>query len=304
MEENIDSIQTKCPSCDSSVTATISAESNLLTYLSTLLLVLSLQFYSLFILPFSIPLSKSISLRCPNCKTLIKKKKFSIQSLNDQVFSIQFKNFGLIFSRRYLIIFLLISYSLYFLLTSNLSEPLIISSITWTEYLEDCSAEKIIKNKEKVFEDFSIKYYNKVVSWEGYLMKASLNSGWFQGEHSGILFVKMNPTESEIYPDLVLTMNEEDLERCKFELTKLNRGDKFAFNATLVKAADEETLHHLHGHQVDKRMGSIEIPYEMKSFSRSSARPSVELLSVVDKVKIVSHDHIHVYNSSYNSTLD
>jgi len=101
-----------------------------------------------------------------------------------------------------------------------------------------------------------------------------------------------------------VTLSQEDLERCKFELTKLNRGDKFAFNATLVKVADEEALHHLHGHQVDKRTGSIDIPYDMKTFSRSSARPSVELLSVVDKVNIVSHDHIHVYNSSYNSTLD
>lgn len=135
-------------------------------------------------------------------------------------------------------------------------------------------------------------------------MKATLNSGWFQGEHAGLLYIKMDPTESEIYPDLVITFNEDDLETCKSELTSLNRGDKVAFNATLISVADEDTIHHLHGHQVRKLDGFIDIPYEMKSFYRTSARPSVELISVVDKVNVVSHDHVHVYNSSYNSTLD
>jgi hypothetical protein len=302
MEQDCESVQVKCPSCDSTVEAQVVAESNKITVLTSAFLVFLLGFWSLLVLPVWVPLTKTISLRCPNCKTLIKKQEiFSRRSLNDQVISIHFGNFALIFSRRYLIYFLIVLTFFCFLATSKMESVLDVSSVKWEDYLSDCSAEKIIKDKNEVVSTFTSKYSGKVVNWQGFLMKATVNQGWFRGEHAAVLLVKMSPTESEVYADLVLTFSQSDLEKCKDQIIRLNRGDQFSFNATLVSVADENSIHHLHGHQLSQLAGFLEIPYDMKTHHRTSA---VEIVKIVDKPKMKDHDHIHVYNSTYNSTLE
>lgn len=302
MEEDAESIQVKCPSCDATVDAIVKAEFNIMTYLTSAILIIFLQFWSLTILPFTIPLSRSISLLCPQCKSTIKKKPiFSKRSLNDQVISIQFGGFALIFSRRYLLYTLAIIYFLTFFFFSSADTALEISQIQWEDYLSDCSAEKIIKNKTEVSNIFSSKYYGKVVQWEGFLMKATVNQGWFTGEHAAVLLVKMKPSESEIYADVVLTFNQGDLEKSKKGIIEISRGDKFRFNATLVSVADEHSIHHLHVHGICKQEGFMDIPYEMKTHHRTS---TVEIVQIKDSKKKVDHDHVHVYNSTYNSTLE
>lgn len=152
---------------------------------------------------------------------------------------------------------------------------------------------------------FLKKYYGKIVSWDGYLVKANINQGWFPGEHAAILLIKMQPTESEIYADLILTFNENDFKLNKRIIASLDRGDRLAFNATLMAVADEETIHHLHGHQIQKIEGHLDIPFSMQNNYRNSVFvPSVEIVSIVDKPNLVDHEHVHYYNETFNQTLE
>lgn len=296
----------KCPDCDSSVEALVTAENNYLTYISTLFLALVLGYWCVFFLPFTIPLTRSIALRCPRCDQIINKKNpIGIKCLGDQVMTIQLGKFAIVFSRQYLLGGLVLSCCLYSLFFTSSEHSFTISGLTWDEFIEDCSAENIIKNKELVQQTFYFKYYGQIIAWEGFLMKAQINEGWFQGEHAATLLVKMHPSESEIYADLLLTLSREDFLETKAVIVTLDRGDKFAFNATLIAVGDEETIHHLHAHQLRKMDGNIDIPYEMRNRNRNSAyKPSVEILSIVDKPVTVDHDHIHLYNDTYNSTMD
>ena len=136
-------------------------------------------------------------------------------------------------------------------------------------------------------------------------MKANINDGWLAGEHAATLLVKMQPSESEIYADLLLTLNQADFANNKQTIISLERGDQFAFNATLIKVADEESIHHLHAHQMLKIDGHLEIPYEMGNNYRHSAfKPSVEIISIVDKHVVTDHEHVHLYNETFNQTAD
>jgi hypothetical protein len=296
----------KCASCDTNVFPTIKAG---YTWLSLALLVLILYFFQLWsvlILPFAMPLSKSIFFHCPQCSSIVGKNSLlGLNSLSDKVMTIKIGDFALIFSRKYLIIFSVLAYLAVLFLMQSPSHSLVLSPITWAEYLSDCSAEHIIKDKPQVEAVFYQKYYGKVVGWEGYFMKAKMTEGWFQGEHAATVLVKMQPTESEAYADLFLTLNSEDLAQCKATIATLDRGDRFAFNASLMAVADEEAIHHLHAHEIRKLDGRIEIPNAFGTISRyAGGRNNVEIVSIVDKPVKTEHDHVHYYNDTYNSTLE
>ena len=244
--------------------------------------------------------------RCSQCNILITKHSpFGSKSLSDQIMTIKLGDFALIFSRKYFLYALLSVFLICLYFTSYRTHDLYISQITWVDYLSDCSAEKIIRSKEDVQRVFSHKYYERVVGWEGYLMRADVNEGWFQGAHAAILLVKMQPSESEIYADLVLTLDRTDFLECKDQIVLLDRGSHFSFNATLTSVADEESIHHLHAHQIRKIDGQLDIPYQMKNNFRNSAyKPSVEIVSIVDKPVDTDHDHVHYYNETFNQTLE
>jgi hypothetical protein len=81
---------------------------------------------------------------------------------------------------------------------------------TWTEYLQDCGGEKVIDNYVHAKLQFNEKYENNIVKWSGYYAdtKAKQRGGFglFSNDHHLSILVKMSPTESEIFPDLVLSI--------------------------------------------------------------------------------------------------
>lgn len=95
----------------------------------------------------------------------------------------------------------------------------------WSEYLEDCGGEKIIENSVHTKILWNEKYENNIVSWQGYFADIKYRS-------KGILFatvepnvlVKMDPSESTIFADLVLTVPDELYKANKQLIDNLKKG--------------------------------------------------------------------------------
>jgi hypothetical protein len=74
--------------------------------------------------------------------------------------------------------------------------------------LSDCGGEKVIDNSVHTKIVFNDKYENNVISWSGYFAEVKIRQQgvfWFGGKELNIL-VKMDPSESTIFADLVLTV--------------------------------------------------------------------------------------------------
>jgi hypothetical protein len=74
--------------------------------------------------------------------------------------------------------------------------------------LEDCGGEKVIDNSVHTKSVFNEKYENNVVNWSGYFAEVKVRQTgilWSSVKELNIL-VKMDPSESTVFPDLVLTV--------------------------------------------------------------------------------------------------
>lgn len=84
---------------------------------------------------------------------------------------------------------------------------------------------------------FDRRYYFKGVSWEGYIIRVSLNEedSLNFAFHSSNIMIKMDPPESEGAhgADLGLSLSERVLKLYKDEINSLHKGDKIRFNATI-----------------------------------------------------------------------
>ena len=220
----------------------------------------------MFLLPFVIPLSKALATKCARCGTTLElKQPVSWLSLKDEVMTFKCGECAVVISRSYLLTAVIIISCVFLYIWSTPehtghSHEHIYSQATWPEYIKDCGGEVVLKNSIRATEMFSRKYEGKTITWDGYLMRATENYGWFRGEHAAIVLVKMSPSESDIHADLILSLDDNDLVANTQALASLDKGDKFEFNATFVSPGNEHQLHHLHAHYIEKRDGHMEIP--------------------------------------------
>ena len=106
-----------------------------------------------------------MSIRCSRCNLLIKKRSpLGFQSLSDEIMTLKIGSFAIVFSRRYFVIGLLIVICLCWLFFTIPIRILVISDISWTDYINDCSAENIIKNQRNVNNVFLTKYAGQTIS--------------------------------------------------------------------------------------------------------------------------------------------
>ena len=80
-------------------------------------------------------------------------------------------------------------------------------STTWPEYLQDCGGEKIIENSVHTKILWNDKYEGNTIKWEGFFADVKLrNKGFLIPEIEPNILVKMDPSESTVFADLVLTI--------------------------------------------------------------------------------------------------
>ena len=84
---------------------------------------------------------------------------------------------------------------------------------TWSEYLLDCGGEQVIENFVHTKLVFNDKYENNVITWNGFFAEVKKKEGpldfIFNNEHYMSILVKMSPSESVMFADLVLSVSSK-----------------------------------------------------------------------------------------------
>jgi hypothetical protein len=102
---------------------------------------------------------------------------------------------------------------------------------------------------------FNEKYENNIVSWSGYYAEVKNKNqgfGLFETDHYMNLLVKMSPTESTNYPDLVLSIGSSYYNQNKAMFNGLKKGDGLDFRGVLVGQGTEFKMHHIRAMSVKK----------------------------------------------------
>ena len=100
---------------------------------------------------------------------------------------------------------------------------------------------------------FNDKYENNIISWNGFFAEVKERQKSFFGfnnEHHLSILVKMEPSESSIFADLVLSVSTNMYQANKAFYDGLKKGDGIDFDATLVGLGNEFKMHHLHAKKV------------------------------------------------------
>lgn len=86
---------------------------------------------------------------------------------------------------------------------------------SWNEYLKDCGGEIIVENSVHARNIFNEKWESNIVNWKGYYAESkTMHNGWvFASDHALNILIKMSPSESALYPDLVLSLSNDVLSR-------------------------------------------------------------------------------------------
>ena len=95
---------------------------------------------------------------------------------------------------------------------------------------------------------FNEKYENNIVNWQGFFADSKSKRAQymlFNNEHYMSLLIKMSPSESAIFPDLVLSISSNLYNQHKDLFENLNKGDGIDFKGTLVNLGNEFKMHHL-----------------------------------------------------------
>ncbi len=88
-----------------------------------------------------------------------------------------------------------------------------------------------------------------MVNWDGYYIDTKFKHrdfSMFGNEHFMSILIKMDPSESQHYSDLVLSISQQGYKNHKEILDKLEKGDHLTFRAKVKTLGDEFRLHHLH----------------------------------------------------------
>eukprot|EP00349_Pseudokeronopsis_sp_Brazil_P007388 CAMPEP_0202962660 /NCGR_PEP_ID=MMETSP1396-20130829/6761_1 /ASSEMBLY_ACC=CAM_ASM_000872 /TAXON_ID= /ORGANISM="Pseudokeronopsis sp., Strain Brazil" /LENGTH=182 /DNA_ID=CAMNT_0049683391 /DNA_START=435 /DNA_END=983 /DNA_ORIENTATION=+ len=127
-------------------------------------------------------------------------------------------------------------------------------STTWEEFLKDCGGEVIVDNSVYARGVFNEKYEANIVSWEGYFaeLKPTNTLPFFASDHAMNILVKMDPSESSMYADLVLSISSEFLRENKEMINSLAKGDGLNFEGKFMTLGNEFKMHHLHALKITK----------------------------------------------------
>jgi hypothetical protein len=115
----------------------------------------------------------------------------------------------------------------------------------------------IVENNVHARNIFNQKYESNIVNWTGFFAESKPTNSipFFGSDHALNILIKMQPSESPLYPDLVLSLNHQVLAQKKDLLKNLVKGDEIKFRAHIVTLGNEFKLHHLHALDFEKTGG-------------------------------------------------
>lgn len=106
----------------------------------------------------------------------------------------------------------------------------------------------IIENQVHALHEFTQIYQNNIVDWDGYYIDTKYKHKTYSmigSEYFMSILIKMDPSESENFADIVLSISQEAYKNNKDVLDSLEKGDHLVFRAKMKTMGNEFKLHHL-----------------------------------------------------------
>ena len=279
-----------CRACDEKVSTYSSSESVYYTWIVLAVVCFMFRWWACILLPFVFPLARALVVRCTRCNAkLVSYSPLDLPSQKEEAVALKCGQCAIVLSRSYLytLVAVLSFLIVVFWVLTIPSEALVLrSAASWREYLDDCGAEVTLKNPIGANMAFQKKYENREVNWDGYLVKMIANQGaWWTGGHAATLLVKMQPSESDVHADIILSFDDGELNQFAIPLSALERGSHFAFKATLVTMGNEHRLHHMHCSSLSLLEDKMDIPEHIhlvnQRYNLNAQMPEVSPVRVV-----------------------
>ena len=125
----------------------------------------------------------------------------------------------------------------------------------WEDYIKDCGAEVVNINSVAAKITFEEKYQNNIITWTGYfadIRNPQVITVW-GNEHAANVLVKMDPSESELFADIALSVPDSLYRNRKQDLFQaLEKGEEVQFRAKFITHGTEFKMHHLHAIDINK----------------------------------------------------
>ena len=86
------------------------------------------------------------------------------------------------------------------------------------------------------------------MQWNGYFVdtKEVQQFSILGSEHDMLIMLKMDPSESAFYPDLVMSISSGQRKLYRSVLSSMQKGDEISFKAKMVTMGNEFKMHHMH----------------------------------------------------------
>eukprot|EP00347_Sterkiella_histriomuscorum_P017670 403348446 len=265
---DINPMKKKCTYCNVEVVTYVEHESHPMFMIFAIMTLLIFGFLSVVILPLAYLATKNAVHRCSRClQKLGEKQCFGVPTnFQDEIWQFRLGKCHVVMARGYAlgVLLLFTLFSVYYVyMRPGFSTPLHPYEVpkeskeisyTWEDFLQDCGGTVIVENNVHARNIFNEKYESNIVSWKGNFAESKVTNSlpFFGSDHALNVLIKMQPSESPLYPDLVLSLNSQVLSEKRALLKTLKKGDELWFRAKIMTLGNEFKLHHLHAMDFDK----------------------------------------------------
>lgn len=268
-EENDDEIvfdqapvKVVCPHCGSSIITYIEHESSWVTYTSAIVLLMTLGWAAICIVPITFPLFKDVVHHCPRCLNVLStRSRVAIQGFKSEVMSIRLGSCVIVLARKWVILLVGLTVLIGGIhtlrnrstITANPSDMPDRSSpehLEWKDFLKDCGFQSYLGNPIHVTEAFKTKFKSKTFRWQGKVhhVEQALSLLWWS--QRGGVFVRMEPSQfsstpfstKKDMPDLVL-LYDSNSDKLAKQVSKLKKAEQISFEASMVEVGRRGAPH-------------------------------------------------------------
>lgn len=250
-------VKVVCPHCGLTVITFIEHESSWVTYVAAIVLLMTLGWAALCVVPIVFPLFKDVVHHCPRClNVLATRSRVAISGFKSEVMSLRFGSCVIVLARKWVVLLagltLLIGTVHAFrsrsTILSNPSDVPVRSdpvALTWGDFNKDCGFKSYLGNPIHVTMSFSEKYKSKTFRWQGKIHHVEEGFSFLWWHQRGAVFAHMDPpqfTSRRGVPDLVLLYDDAS-EKLAKQAAKLKREEIFGFEAAMVEVGRRGAPH-------------------------------------------------------------
>ncbi|KEG01532.1 conserved Plasmodium protein, unknown function [Plasmodium vinckei vinckei] len=233
-----------CEHCNKHVHPLIKSYTPIFVYILVILLFLFISFFTICLLPILYLTFKEKKYVCPICDRTLVTSESSIKiTRENKIITLQLQKLAIIVSEKYLALFLLLIFLIFFFYILRISTNMNFDSlakgpnisVTWVDYLDDCGNKSQFRNSFNSAYNFKKKYYGNTIKWEGNVVQ--IREGFFS---SNVLYVKMNPSEyKNNKPDVMALFNDSLIK----QVQHLQQNDLISFECTLIQISRNKDPH-------------------------------------------------------------